>query len=215
MKFHKAAAIPAKADWEKQEEFKKMLEPEIARAKAGESVLLFMDGAHFVQAAFLGCLWCFARIFIRSPSRRKRWNVLGVQCDHGSVDDRGERRLHHGDDGLRDITKTIRAIYGSIDRDRVGQREIPTRQADGGVGEGIGNHASVFAQLFAEPELDRTAVEVREEKCLYNIYYETFGKFTAGINDCLAPVETDYKSELATLMQPDFQDMKNVCLWAL
>ena len=54
-----------------------MLEPEIARAKAGESVLLFMDGVHFVQAAFLGCLWCFSRIFIRSPSGRKRWNVLG------------------------------------------------------------------------------------------------------------------------------------------
>ena len=37
-----------------------------------------MDGVHFVQAAFLGCLWCFARVFIRSPSGRKRWNVLGA-----------------------------------------------------------------------------------------------------------------------------------------
>jgi hypothetical protein len=54
------------------------LEPEIARAKAGESVLLFMDGVHFVQAAFLGYLGCFTRIFLRSPSGRKRWNVLGV-----------------------------------------------------------------------------------------------------------------------------------------
>ena len=37
-----------------------------------------MDGVHFVQAAFLGYLWCFARIFLRSPSGRKRWNVLGA-----------------------------------------------------------------------------------------------------------------------------------------
>jgi len=37
-----------------------------------------MDGVHFVQAAFLGCLWCFSRIFVRSPSGRKRWNVLGA-----------------------------------------------------------------------------------------------------------------------------------------
>jgi hypothetical protein len=51
------------------------LEPEIARAKAGESVLLFMDGVHFVQAAFLGYL---CRIFLRSPSGRKRWNVPGA-----------------------------------------------------------------------------------------------------------------------------------------
>jgi hypothetical protein len=54
------------------------LEPEIARAKAGESVLLFMDGVHFVQAAFLNYLWCFTQIFLRSPSGRKRWNVLGA-----------------------------------------------------------------------------------------------------------------------------------------
>jgi hypothetical protein len=47
-------------------------------SKAGESVLLFMDGVHFVQAAFLGDLWCFTRIFLRSPSGRKRWNVLGA-----------------------------------------------------------------------------------------------------------------------------------------
>ncbi len=54
-----------------------------------------------------------------------------------------------------------------------------------------------------------------KKKCLYNIYNETFEEFTAGINDCLARVETDYKSELSTLMPPNFQDMKNVCLLAL
>ena len=37
-----------------------------------------MDGVHFVPAAFLGCLWCFARVFIRSPLGRKRWNVFGA-----------------------------------------------------------------------------------------------------------------------------------------
>ncbi|MDR1957553.1 MAG: hypothetical protein LBQ54_00650 [Planctomycetaceae bacterium] len=47
-------------------------------AKAGESVLLFMDGVYFVQAAFLGYLGCFTRIFLRSPSGRKRWNVPGA-----------------------------------------------------------------------------------------------------------------------------------------
>jgi hypothetical protein len=47
------------------------------RSKAGETVL-FMDGVHFVQAAFLGYLWCFTRIFLRSPSGRKLWNVPGA-----------------------------------------------------------------------------------------------------------------------------------------
>jgi len=44
------------------------------------------------------------------------------------------------------------------------------------------------------------------------VYHETFDDFTAGINDCLSRVETDYKHELATLMQPNFQNLKNVSL---
>jgi transposase len=41
-------------------------------------VVLFLDAAHFVYGAFLGSLWCFARIFLRSPSGRQRFNVLGA-----------------------------------------------------------------------------------------------------------------------------------------
>ena len=40
--------------------------------------MLFLDAAHFVYGAFLGSLWCFARVFIRSPSGRQRFNVLGA-----------------------------------------------------------------------------------------------------------------------------------------
>ncbi|MDR1960536.1 MAG: transposase [Planctomycetaceae bacterium] len=47
-----------------------------------------------------------------------------------------------------------------------------------------------------------------KKKCLYNIYYETFEEFTSGINDCLSRVETDYQSELDTLMQLNFQNLK-------
>src|SRR3990167_8841987 len=37
-----------------------------------------MDAAHFVHMAILGCLWSVQRIFIPSPSGRRRLNVLGV-----------------------------------------------------------------------------------------------------------------------------------------
>ena len=36
------------------------------------------DAAHFVMGAFLGFLWCFQRIFIKTSSGRKRYNVLGA-----------------------------------------------------------------------------------------------------------------------------------------
>lgn len=41
-------------------------------------MVLFLAAAHFVYGAFLGSLWCFARVFIRSPSGRQRCNVLGA-----------------------------------------------------------------------------------------------------------------------------------------
>ena len=41
-------------------------------------MVLFLDAAHFVQSSFLGSLWCFKRLFVRSSSGRQRWNVLGA-----------------------------------------------------------------------------------------------------------------------------------------
>ncbi|MBU1747458.1 MAG: hypothetical protein KKA73_07205 [Chloroflexi bacterium] len=35
-----------------------------------------MDAAHFVHGVFLGVVWCFIRLFMASPSGRKRFNVL-------------------------------------------------------------------------------------------------------------------------------------------
>ena len=57
---------------------KKNLQPKLAEAQAGQRVVLFVDAAHFVYGAFLGSWWCFARGFLRSPSGRQRFNVLGA-----------------------------------------------------------------------------------------------------------------------------------------
>ena len=77
--FRKIGHIPAKADREKQLIFlENTLNPMIEKAKNGEIVLLFADSAHFVMGAFLSCLWSMARLFIPSPSARKRLNVIGA-----------------------------------------------------------------------------------------------------------------------------------------
>ena len=54
------------------------MEPRIELAKKGKLKLFFADAAHFVHGTFLGYLWCFTRIFIPTPSGRKRFNVLGA-----------------------------------------------------------------------------------------------------------------------------------------
>ena len=40
--------------------------------------MFFVDAAHFVLGAYLGFLWCFERLFIKSGAGRKRFNVLGA-----------------------------------------------------------------------------------------------------------------------------------------
>ncbi len=54
------------------------LEPLLKEALDGKTAVFFVDAAHFVHRAYLGFLWCFSRTFIRSPSGRKRFNVLGA-----------------------------------------------------------------------------------------------------------------------------------------
>src|SRR4030066_2520106 len=50
----------------------------LQKQKQASVLFFFVDAAHFVHGAFLGFLWCFVRIFIPSPSGRKRFNVLAA-----------------------------------------------------------------------------------------------------------------------------------------
>ena len=79
--YRKVGAVPARVDPEVQEEFiREELEPRLKEARDNERVVFFVDAAHFVMGAFLGWLWCHRRIFVRSSSGRKRFNVLGALC---------------------------------------------------------------------------------------------------------------------------------------
>lgn len=75
----KVCGIPAKADIKAQQAFKtEQLEPRLEEAMAGQRDVYFVDAAHFVLGAFLGFLWSLTRCFVRTPSGRQRWNVLGA-----------------------------------------------------------------------------------------------------------------------------------------
>ena len=54
------------------------LEPVLAEAHVGTRHVFFVDAAHFVLGAWLGYLWCLARVFLPTPSGRQRFNVLGA-----------------------------------------------------------------------------------------------------------------------------------------
>jgi len=54
------------------------LEPRLEEAKAGNRAVFFVDAAHFVLGAYLGVLWCFERLFVKTGSGRQRFNVLAA-----------------------------------------------------------------------------------------------------------------------------------------
>jgi len=83
MKRRKIGAIPGKAltdDKRKEQErfIEQALAPRLAEAEAGRRMVFFTDAAHFVHGAFLAAIWSFVRLFIPTPSGRKRVNILGA-----------------------------------------------------------------------------------------------------------------------------------------
>lgn len=217
MECRKTAAIPAKADVEKQAQFKKeVLEPEIASAQAGKSVLLFMDAAHFVQAAFLGMLWCFTRIFVRSPAGRKRWNVLGA---YNAITGELTTVMNDGYITATTVCELLRKLAAQYPGQRIVIVLDNARYQHCKLVKELAEELGMTLQFLPSYSPNLNLIErlwkFVKKKSLYNQYYETFELFKAGIIDCLDRVSTDHKDELKTLMTPNFQTFENVSLLAL
>jgi transposase len=79
LRFRCLGHVPAKADVAEQLRFEwEELEPRLKECREGKRHVFFLDAAHFVLAAFLCSVWCFVRTFVKSPSGRQRYNVLGA-----------------------------------------------------------------------------------------------------------------------------------------
>jgi len=79
MMLRKMGMIPAKADADEQaKDLDEKLWPRLRQARRLKRVVCFVDAAHFVHGPYLGYLWCFARLLMRGPSGRQRFNVLGA-----------------------------------------------------------------------------------------------------------------------------------------
>jgi transposase len=172
-----------------------------------------MDGVHFVQAAFLGCLWCFTRIFVRSPSGRKRWNVLGA---YNAI---SGQLTTVANDGYITAT-TVCELLHKLAKQYAGRPVVivldNARYQHCKLVEALAVELGITLRFLPSYSPNLNLIErlwkFVKKKCLYNVYDETFDDFTSGINGCLNRIETEYKDELETLMKPNFQNFKNVML---
>lgn len=207
MRCLKVGAIPAKADPDEQEEYKRdKLEPRLEEAKRGERAVLFVDAAHFVMGAFLGMIWCFQRLFIKSPSGRKRFNVLGalnaithevilVTNDSYITAIQVCELLHK----LKELSLSI-PITLVLDNARYQKCRVVQDLAK-----------SLEIELLYLPtyspnlNLIERLWKFVKKKCLYGKYYEDFTQFSSAISGCLNDAHLQHKKELDSLLTLRFQ----------
>lgn len=170
-----------------------------------------MDAAHFVHRAYLGFLWCFTRIFIASPSGRKRFNVLGAvnAITKEVITVTNESYINAESICLMlvklaalnlDMPTTVvldnaryqkcRLVFALATALNIELLYLPSYSP----------HLNVIERLWKF---------VRNE-CLYSKYYAEFDDFKAAIDACIQQANSTHKQSLETLLSLNFQSFENV-----
>ncbi|MBE7528172.1 MAG: IS630 family transposase [Ardenticatenaceae bacterium] len=214
LKRRKVGQIPAKADLEEQKTFlAEELEPRLAAAKANKRHVFFLDAAHFVLQPFLGFLWCFVRLFIKAPSGRQRFNVLGAlhatslqlvtvsNCDYINSQ------------SVAALLRQLAAIFADLPITLVldNARYQRCRFVQALVAE-LGIELLFLPPYSPNLNLIERLWKFVKKECLYSQYYEKFTNFKQAIEDCLAEVSGKFKEQLSSLLTLNFQTLENVSL---
>lgn len=207
MRCLKVGSLPSKANPDEQEEYKeKKLEPRLIEAKQGKRAVFFVDAAHFVMGAFLGFIWCFERLFVKSPSGRKRYNVLGAlnAITHEVILITNDTYITATQvcallQKIADLGLTI-PITLVLDNARYQKCKIVEALA-----------LSLSIELLYLPpyspnlNLIERLWKFVKKKCLYAKYYESFPEFSSAIYGCLNDAHVKHKKELDSLLTLRFQ----------
>jgi len=222
MKHRKTGFVPGPSDTpEKQAEqaafVKEKLQPKLAQAQAGQRVVLFMDAAHFIYTVFLGFLWCFQRIFLRSPSGRKRFNVLG--CLNAIT-----HQLHSFTNegyinalSVCELLTQVAEFYGSsipitifLDNAKYQHCQLVRDHA-----KMLGIELEFLPSYSPNLNLIERYWKWIKKRCLYSKYYEDFSAMKSEILNRMSKGHQEDKKELSSLITCNFQTFSNVTFLAV
>jgi transposase len=206
-RYRKASQIPAKADREKQKNFlDNFLHPRLKEVVEGTRDLLFMDAAHFVHGAFLGCLWSKVRVWVKAPSGRKRLNVLGAvnaitkqvhtYCNETYINS------HVVCDFIKEMAKAYmgKSLSIVLDNARYQRCKMVTEMAN-----------SLNVELLFLPSYSPNLNLIErlwkfiKKKSLNSRYYATFTDFQAAILKALDCCNEEWRLEMESLLTLEFQ----------
>ena len=207
LKYRKTGQIPAKANPEVQQEYvDKVLNPLILRAENEEIHLLFMDAAHFVMGVFLSCLWSIKRVFVKSSSGRKRYNVLGVANAISKEIHIWTNQTYINSESIIDFFEQLYAhyydkpIYIVMDNARYQKCQLVKY-----VAWQFNIHLIYLPPYSPNLNIIERLWKWVKKEALYARYYENFDLFQEAINTAIQKANTTHKEKIRTLLNLKFQ----------
>jgi len=212
----KVGFVPGKsADPDKiaeQESFREQkLEPLLAEAKAGKRAVFFVDAAHFVHTTFLGYLWCVCRVFIPSPTGRKRFNVLAAlnALTHEMITVTNETYIN-----AESVCKLLQTLANQcldlpitlvLDNARYQKCAVVCELA-----QELGITLLYLPAYSPHLNLIERLWRFVRKECLYSKYYADFTSFKQAIVTVLETAPIDKKEQLDSLFTWKFQSFRKV-----
>lgn len=206
VKFRKVGGIPAKADVEKQKEFlEKELQPRLDEAKDGKRDVYFVDAAHFVLGAFLGFLWSFTRIFVKTPSGRQRFNVLGALNAISKELITITNTTYITSTQVCELLKKIALISHNpitlvLDNARYQRCDLVVNLA-----KELGIELLFLPPYSPNLNLIERVWKFTKKQCLNSKYYSDFNLFKSAISSFLSSMHQVHATKLKTLLTLEFQ----------
>ena len=206
LQYRKTAGIPGKADPQLQLDFlTDELLPRLEEAHEGKRRVFFVDAAHFVLGAFLGMIWCFQRLFIRTASGRQRYNVLGAveTLTHELITVRTTESITSAT-----LCQLLHQIHQLYPKDLItlvmdNARYQYNRQVQA-LAESLGIELLYLPAYSPNLNLIERLWKLVKAKCLRNQYYEDFGKFRGAIDNFLNSLRGSNKHLLKSLLTENF-----------
>ena len=181
------------------------------KPKRAAERFFFTDAAHFVHGAFLAAIWSFSRLFIPTPSGRKRVNVLGAlnAVTHELVTVINDTYINSG--SVCQLLTKIAALNLMVpvtlvmDNARYQRCTVVREFADS-----LGIELLFLPSYSPNLNLIERFWKFVKNQCLYSKYYPTFSDFKNAILDCIHGANEEHKEKLDSLLTLKFQSFKKV-----
>jgi transposase len=187
----------------------------LAEAQAGQRDVFFADAAHFVLGTFLCCLWCKMRLFVKAAAGRQRYNVLGAwNAATNSLVAVTNATVVSSETACELLRKIAAHSVGRPVTVVFDNARYQYCQVVWNLAQELGIELLYLPSYSPNLNLIERLWKFVKKNALRGRYYATFADFRAGIDNCLAQIETTHRPALATLMTHNFQTFDNVSLLA-